>query len=120
MKLLIDHKTVERATHIRANQPDGQLKFYLIDDAIIITQNGHNLHRLVEQVVHAQVGWDIARPGFCREKDLGKRRTKVTIYRPLAHGTQYHYTLNNVLEIKKTYNEKPMQGILGLDLKSSG
>lgn len=114
MKLLIDRQSVQQANQIRAGQPAGQLKFYLIGDAIIIIQNGHNLHSLAEQVVNAQVGWDIARPGFCREKDLGKRRTKVTIYRPLLHITQYHYTLGKVLEIKKTYDERPMQGILGL------
>ena len=48
-------------------------RYYLLDGAIVVVRNGHELGALVGRIVDAAAGWDVAQAGFCKEEDIGKR-----------------------------------------------
>lgn len=84
MKLLINPRPARHAALITATaEHDGDARrYYEIGSALIVTRNGLDLAGLVGRVVDASVGWDVAMAGFTLDESrIGKRRTKITIYR---------------------------------------
>jgi len=100
MNLLVDPAATKHAKHIATREYADQRRYYLVDNDLIIVRNGYDLDTLRGRVVDAQVGWDIAQPGFCRERDVGRKRTKVTIYRA-SQQTGHNETLSTLLEQKE-------------------
>lgn len=50
--------------------------------AIAVCRNGLQLGvHLLGKVVDAKIGWDGGTPGFVREGDIGRRHSKITMYR---------------------------------------
>lgn len=89
MRAKIDKKFLNRVRMINSALEGAEMRHYYLlkrtdgqPDAIIVSRAGP-IEALREAVVDVNIGWDIAQPGFAREEDLGKKRTKVTIYRKL-------------------------------------
>ena len=95
MKLLIDRESVWVARRINQVRDSDLRTYYLIGDALIVVRNGLDLHALAGQVADCAVGWDVAQPGFAPEEAIGRRRTKITVYRVLTGG--YSRTLSEQL-----------------------
>lgn len=64
--------------------------------AILVSAAG-GLVELRERVVDANVGWDAGTQGFVLEQDIGRRHTKITVYRMLGFGEKADLTLSQVL-----------------------
>lgn len=85
MRLLIDRPAVARARRINSDRTADLRTYYILDGALIVCRNGLDLPGLAGQACDCAVGWDVAQPGFAPEGQIGKRRSKVTIYRILIN-----------------------------------
>ena len=93
MRVKIDRRAVNQARLINQSRREyaDDRAYYLIPhaggpDMIIVVRNGLDLHELAGQVVDASIGYDVARPGFAADADIGNRRPKLTIYKALRGG----------------------------------
>lgn len=96
MKLLIDPRAANLFT---PTTQDGGRHYYVavppflailrFDDMDLVSARG--------RVVDAQIGWDQGTPGFVRERNAGRRHTKVTVRRVLGVGETAARDLLNVL-----------------------
>ena len=102
MKLKADREAVNRFVQVSRAWVRGEQRRYYVtraDDpalALLVCRGGLSLEELVGQVVDANVGWERGVLGFALEPDVGRRHTKITIYRRL-HG-QHEKTLSEVLQ----------------------
>ena len=64
--------------------------------AILVSAAG-GLVDLRERVVDANVGWDAGTQGFVLEQDIGRRHTKIMVYRMMGFGERAERTLSQVL-----------------------
>lgn len=99
MRLLIDRPAIDRARLIARQQYDDRRTYYLLGGAIVVLRNGLDLHTIAGQVCDCAVGWDIAQEGFAPEDQVGRKRTKVTVYRTLI-GVRRARTLMQLLAEK--------------------
>ena len=87
MILYLDFATTRKAALINTvRDTQDERRYYLISrrddpDALVVCRHGLVLEDLQGQQVDATVGWDVAQPGFALEDDIGKKRSKVTVYR---------------------------------------
>lgn len=71
--------------------------------ALLVTHSDGNRAIPVSRgdVWDASIGWDTCYPGFCPEPEIGRKRTKITLRRPLAAGARHDGTLSAVLRAAK-------------------
>lgn len=88
MLIFIDRPALALTRFINESREEDTRRYYLLPtgqvdapDAIVVVRNGLVLESLANQRVDAAIGWDTAQPGFAPETDLGRKRTKITIYR---------------------------------------
>ena len=111
MILFIDPASVSRARLItEARDTPDVRRYYLVPasgrpDAIVVCRNGLALASLASRRVDASIGWDTAQPGFCAEADIGRRRTKVTIYRSVTQRRRA-MALGEIVS-RETQNRRP-------------
>ena len=96
MKLLIDARAASLFT---PSTQDGGRHYYIAVAPFlaIIRCDDMDLPAARGRVVDAQIGWDEGTPGFVREKNVGRRHTKVTIRRVLGTNETAARDLLNVL-----------------------
>ena len=86
------------ATFISGTEYADRRRYYDCAGALIVCRNRLEFGDLHGHVVDAAIGWDVAQPGFVvREADIGKKRTKITVYRALR-GKRYDKKLTEVLK----------------------
>ena len=97
MKLNID-KIARTAKFLTSTSEYGDVRrYYEIGTTLVLCRNNLDLTRLIGHTVDALVGWDTAYPGFTTDEEMiGKRRTKVTIFRVVVSGPAK--TLSRILE----------------------
>lgn len=88
MKLYIDPNSTARFYLISAALIRDHRRYYITHqadniNALIVCRNGLTLEDLHRSVVDAVIGNDTAWQGLAHENDVGKLRTKVTIFRAL-------------------------------------
>jgi len=85
MLLKIDRDAARQAVFLTCTTKySDERRYYQLGRALIVVRNGLDLAGLVNRVVGAQVGWDIALPGFTTdETQIGQRQTKVTLHHSL-------------------------------------
>ncbi|RMD61606.1 hypothetical protein D6833_08005 [Candidatus Parcubacteria bacterium] len=49
--------------------------------ARLVLRNGLTLEDIAGRTVDVAIGWETARRGFAAEEDIGRRRTKITVFR---------------------------------------
>jgi len=85
MLLKIDPKTVVQFSLINefVGGVDHRRYYVTTGDRLVllVLRNGLDLPGITGQVVDANIGWDRAVAGYARDEDIGKRRTKITVYR---------------------------------------
>ncbi len=86
MKLYIDPASINRFFQISAARESDDRRYYITRrqdkaNALIVTRDSLALEDLVRNVVDAAIGFDTAWQGLAFDEDVGKRRTKITIYR---------------------------------------
>ncbi len=110
MRVKIDSTSARQARLIntdRENYADTR-RYYLLEsggqDAIVVVRNGHSMQGLAGRVVSANVGWDTAQPGLCHDRDIGKSRTKVTVYNPVRE--KQEISLSGLLRREGQYKQR--------------
>lgn len=58
--------------------------YYLLERSLVVCRNNLTLSEVQGQVCDCLIGTDVAQPGFAREQDIGKPRTKITIIKRMA------------------------------------
>lgn len=88
MLIYMDAKTLSTARLINlAVEIDGLRHYYLLprqDDqpaALLVLRAGLDLVNIRNASVDASIGSEIAWQGFAAEEDVGKKRTKITVYK---------------------------------------
>ena len=64
--------------------------------AFLVLRNDLDLDDLIGGIVDASVGWEMGVEGFVWEENVGKKHTKITIYREL-YGRRWDKTLSEIL-----------------------
>lgn len=104
MLLYIDPSSVQKARYVnQIGTIIDRRYYYLLEtgdgtDAIIVCRGGHTIQSLVSRIVDANVGNDVAQPGFASEEQIGQTRTKVTIYRPVISLAEAPHSLSSLLK----------------------
>lgn len=87
MRLLIDSTAASFSFVTRSDEHGDTRSYYVAQKVtgrlmIVVCRNGVRLNASsFNQVVDVKVGWDKGTLGFVHEENIGKRHTKLTIYR---------------------------------------
>ena len=87
MLIKIDPKGAARFSLInewRGNGGNEHRKYYAENGdrrALLVLRNGLDLAEITGLTVDSSIGWEQGRPRFSRMENVGKRHTKITVYR---------------------------------------
>lgn len=86
MLLKIDCRTVRQFAFVTQTENGGTRRYYVARQSsgrrmIIVCRGGLELASLEGQTVDGSVGWDPGTRGFVHESQIGRRHSKLTIYR---------------------------------------
>jgi hypothetical protein len=99
MLIRIDRQSAQRFVYHTEDRTQDIRRYYCAATphrAIIVCRNGLDLIGLVDRVVDARVGNDQGVRGFVRERNVGRRHSKITIYH-VSQKTRFDATLAGVL-----------------------
>lgn len=102
MKLKID-RSAHRFIEIGQQKVRGERRRYYVTRAndkvlaILVCRSRASLPELIGEIVDAQIGYEDGVRGFVLEQNIGRRHTKITIYRKL-HLSRYDMVLSRVLK----------------------
>lgn len=100
MRILLDRAGLQQLVLVGAQQYQDLRHYYVVRNrlAIVVARNGISLSaEMVNRVVDATMGWDDGWAGFVREQNVGKRHSKLTIYRLVDQGP-YDQTLSQFIQ----------------------
>lgn len=84
MRLLLDAPACRQLIHIGSQTYADRRRYYVVENSairfLLVARRGIEPQTLAGCVVDANVGWETGMQGFCYERHVGKRITKVTVY----------------------------------------